>query len=346
MQAQLLSRRQALFTGVSSTLAWLSSHSTSQAAESSLIRYENPQRYAIEHQAIVTNGNAQLQSLEVWLPVPKEYPEQSVGKVSIEPKARILSNTTGPASVAQFLLVSKLPGPGQTRTVKVSYPIEAKEINTDAKQLMNYPFKPYRKSKYYLHFTRAEKCIETNHPKILEQAKKLQGSRRSAVRIAKDAYEWVLDQTRYQLIDGLGGAAYCLEKKHGECGDYSSLFVALCRAAGVPARPVVGMWANQTNGWHVWAEFQLPTGEWIPVDGSIGDQSDRKRTKYFGNLDNQRVALTKAYNLKLRGVRTGHSEVAFLQIGQWWWTGRDLGRPPKTKFHVVGKTLTNSSRRQ
>ena len=152
----------------------------------------------------------------------------------------------------------------------------------------------------------------------------------------------MLDRTSYKLIGGLGGAAYCLRKGHGECGDYSALFVALCRAAGIPARPVTGFWANKTNSWHVWAEFMLPTGEWIPVDCSLGDQNEKNRDYYFGSLDNRRVALCKTYDVALPEARVGRKEIDFLQVGAWWWHASRTGKRPTAKFTVHGRPAPTS----
>jgi transglutaminase-like putative cysteine protease len=65
-----------------------------------------------------------------------------------------------------------------------------------------------------------------------------------------------------------------VKRGHAECRGYSMLFTALCRAAGVPARPVWGVirippTPNQPKGnfaSHNWAEVYFPGSGWIPVD--------------------------------------------------------------------------------
>jgi hypothetical protein len=65
-----------------------------------------------------------------------------------------------------------------------------------------------------------------------------------------------------------------LDRGSAECRGYTMLFVGLCRAAGVPCRPVWGLKrisadARQPKGnfgSHNWAEVYFPGSGWIPVD--------------------------------------------------------------------------------
>jgi tetratricopeptide (TPR) repeat protein len=61
-----------------------------------------------------------------------------------------------------------------------------------------------------------------------------------------------------------------LERGHAECRGYTVLFVALCRAAGVPARPVWGVallpGGKPDYASHNWAEVYVTGVGWVPVD--------------------------------------------------------------------------------
>ncbi|MGE5469394.1 MAG: transglutaminase-like domain-containing protein [Bacteroidota bacterium] len=104
---------------------------------------------------------------------------------------------------------------------------------------------------------------------------------------AKAVYDWVIDNAIYdpslpacgtgdvrrQLISGLYG---------GRSADINGLFVAICRAIGIPARCVYGLRVgpsrlfrslgltsdDATHSQHVRAEFYVPGYGWIPVDPS------------------------------------------------------------------------------
>jgi transglutaminase-like putative cysteine protease len=116
------------------------------------------------------------------------------------------------------------------------------------------------------------------------------------------------------------------------------LFVALCRAGGVPARPVAGCWALGENQWHCWAEFLLPGVGWIPVDPTVGDRGPAERRFSFGNLDNNRVALAKTFNLSA-DTTDGSRDLGFVQVGTWWWypAPDSTGSEMTVEHHFVGK---------
>jgi transglutaminase-like putative cysteine protease len=71
---------------------------------------------------------------------------------------------------------------------------------------------------------------------------------------------------------GTGEVCVLLQNLHGKCVDFSSVFVALSRTAGVPAREILGTRISKngdiTGAYHCRAEFYLPNYGWVPVDPS------------------------------------------------------------------------------
>ena len=131
----------------------------------------------------------------------------------------------------------------------------------------------------------------------------------------------------------------CLSLGKADCGSYTALFVALCRAGGVPARPVAGCWAQGENQWHCWAEFFIPDVGWIPVDPSAGDRGTKQRAYYFGNLDSNRVSLAKTFNLTV-DTTEGSTDLGFAQVGTWWWypAPGSTGSQMTVQHYLLGKT--------
>ncbi len=91
---------------------------------------------------------------------------------------------------------------------------------------------------------------------------------------------WMKRHVRYKFEGkGVWGLDYksaddVLERGYAECRGYSVAFAALCRATGVPARPVWGLEIlpptksapKGDHGSHNWAEVYLGGVGWVPVD--------------------------------------------------------------------------------
>lgn len=104
---------------------------------------------------------------------------------------------------------------------------------------------------------------------------------------AKAIYDWVVDNAIYdpELPAGSGGDVrkqFELRRFGGRSLEINGLFVALCRAIGIPARCVHGLRLgpsrlfgklglsndDATRAQHCRAEFYIPGYGWIPVDAS------------------------------------------------------------------------------
>ncbi len=71
---------------------------------------------------------------------------------------------------------------------------------------------------------------------------------------------------------GIGDVETLLKNLNGKCADISSVFVALSRSVGVPAREIYGTRISKegdiSGAYHCRAEFYLPGYGWVPVDPS------------------------------------------------------------------------------
>ncbi len=118
-------------------------------------------------------------------------------------------------------------------------------------------------------FLRAENHIESNSPEVLGLAKKLKAW--NTLTTAQNIFRWVSENIRYAGFHAADrGALYALRKREGDCTEFMSLFVALCRANGIPARGVGGYVCSgdtivKAGDYHNWAEFYWD-GTWHPVD--------------------------------------------------------------------------------
>ena len=146
-------------------------------------------------------------------------------------------------------------------------------------------FRFYTKSEPFLNLT----------PHIREMAAKIVGGETNPYRKASLIFNWVHEKMTYFYPPPKRGASAALASLKGDCGQYADLFVALCRAAGVPARFVGGFQANKKPqlGFHAWAEFYLPGIGWLPADAT----HDRSQ---FAHLDNRRLVASVGTNIFLK----------------------------------------------
>jgi transglutaminase-like putative cysteine protease len=73
-------------------------------------------------------------------------------------------------------------------------------------------------------------------------------------------------------VPAFSNALEALHTGRGDCTEFSVLFVALARAAHIPARVAVGVayWPpGEGFGWHAWAEIYA-NGRWLSVDPTWG----------------------------------------------------------------------------
>ena len=287
------------------------------------LEFVNPVTYEITQRITVTNHDVSaLDLLELNLPIPLDWPEQDVGQLTItgDRPFRLLDDDESGMIVRSLYRGSEaLPGPKETRLLAVAYHVTRKEIRTDAQVLASRAYEPYdEQSQLYRLNTRSEKLIEADAREIMTLAETLKVRTEGPYHFAREAYDYVIEHTEYVSPSPSHGARECLAKGRADCGSYTALFVALCRAGGVPARAVAGSWATGENQWHCWAEFLLPGVGWVPVDPSAGERSPRERAYYFGNLDNNRVSLAKTFNLTVKATK-GSTDLGFVQVGTWWW---------------------------
>jgi transglutaminase-like putative cysteine protease len=118
------------------------------------------------------------------------------------------------------------------------------------------PTIPYDEAGHYLEHTR---LTLPNLP-IRVIARELQEEAVTALDLAQRINRWVYGMMRYKsgITSVATTAGEALELGQGMCQDYSHLMIAICRAAGLPARYVSGHLLGE-GGSHAWVEVFLQT---------------------------------------------------------------------------------------
>lgn len=191
-------------------------------------------------------------------------------------------------------------------TLKVSFQAVLAKDKNEIKKLIS--AKPQVVSRHLSRFIKDEAYLEQT-PQVRQLARQLTEGKRDATDKVQAIYEFVKNSFHYQYpVVHRGVKNLDLTKPQGDCGEYSALFVALCRAVGVPARNVSGFAVfprNRHATEHGWAEVYLKPLGWTTVDtmfASLERNPVAARNKYFMQQSDYRLVLSRGFNLPLRPV--------------------------------------------
>jgi len=125
--------------------------------------------------------------------------------------------------------------------------------------------------------------------------------------IARALYDRVETHMRYDKTGegwGRGDVLWACDSQHGNCSDFHSIFIALCRDLSVPAKFEIGFplpddkHKGEIAGYHCWAKF-LDGKRWVGVDISEADKHPERKEFFFGNLPPDRVMFSTERDLEL-----------------------------------------------
>lgn len=147
-------------------------------------------------------------------------------------------------------------------------------------------------------FLRPSPYIESSKRELKEIAKGLPiDEGLPAWEQVEEIYKWVRDKLEYKFDPTIHTCLEAMKNGHGDCEELSSLFIAMCRARGIPAR-AVWVSADRVGGvTHTYPEFYLEDadgkGRWLPCQAA-GDYQ-------FGEMADARLILQKGDRFKLPG---------------------------------------------
>jgi len=190
---------------------------------------------------------------------------------------------------------------------------------------------------------------------------------------ARAIYDWVVENMRYDPNlrgCGQGDPKAILESGNlsGRSADFSALFVALCRASGIPAREQFGIrvdnselfkslgaYGDVSRGQHCRAEFFVAGAGWVPVNPSdvrravemeslpLSDPKIAKlRDRLFGTWEMNWFAFGYGDEVKLPGSSNG--AVPFFAFPQAELAGkkRDSMDPVTFAYRIESRELVGT----
>ena len=262
-----------------------------EPASDSSPRYSSTQTVYYEL-GLKIKSNGRASGITGTVPLPIDWPEQSVSVVK-EIKTgnlRDFSYKDLTKETRQLVLKANRLAPGELAQGTVLLKIEKKNL-LPPKQVSGLSFadKIPGRVKAYL---KPSPYIESKHKRIKEVAQSIERSEESAWQHVEQIYKWVRDNIRYEFDTKIHSCVAALDAGHGDCEELSSLFIAICRAKGIPARAV---WIPS----HTYPEFYLVDengeGYWFPCQAA--------GTYEFGGMTERRPVLQKGDRFKVPGNR-------------------------------------------
>ncbi len=232
-------------------------------------------------------------------PVPMDWPEQKVTVESqtVDPLVTAWKvRDTAPGVKEVVLQMARIPA-GSRAELTLNLKIERSRIlppdNTDEFVI------PKRLSRELRMYMGNSPFIDASNARIRSASKELAArSVENDWNRIEQIYDYVREKVEYVEGD-LKSASQALRDGSGDCEEMTSLFVALCRNANVPARMV---WIPD----HCYPEFYLENsngeGHWFPCQAA--------GTRQFGRMDEYRPVLQKGDRFKVPEKRTPQRYVA------------------------------------
>lgn len=227
----------------------------------------------------------------MWLPLPETDAFQTVEVLSIDApgERRVIHDRDGDNRVL-FLELGPEDSGG---IVQVRFHVQRRE--KAAYETAGPPADPHLDP---------ERLVPANE-EFAAIAREVVAGRKQKLVSARALYDHVIDRMAYMKYGdgwGRGDAVYACDARTGNCTDFHSYFIALARAAGIPARFAIGAGIPSErdeggiDGYHCWAEFYAD-GKWWPVDISEGDKYSGLATYYFGHHPANRFELSRGRDL-------------------------------------------------
>ena len=221
--------------------------------------YLEPRPYELSI-GVELQGQGDALQIRASTPVPLPHEEQQVEDVRIETEGCEASIQKVGEGAAQLLLAAPSIRRGQRISAIAHYKLTLKKQYLGHQRdhfTEQQPEPPTAVRKLYLGDSPG---IQTRAPEVRKLHAELSSQLTHPWELAEVFQKWVHQEIEARQGNFIG-VVNALKRRYGDCEEKAAVFVALCRASGIPARLV---WVPNHN----WAEFYLTDregrGHWIP----------------------------------------------------------------------------------
>lgn len=278
---------------------------------------------------------AGAKSVRVWMALPQEDASQQVSGLHINCP---VTNRITKDSEGNSILYAEASSPAQgVFTIATSFDILRSEDRHQVNEEKTRPLNEAEQKTFAKELSGNANVVLSQE--VRDLSAHILAGEKNPVAAARKLYDWTLKNIDFWIKtpanhapSPMGSSDYCLANKTGNANDFASLYAALARSAGIPARILYGsLLVPGADGTDIdkssncWVEVYAPQLGWIPIDVAeadifVGDfnltrENDTlvrsvtaasyhgpdplKVQYYFGNLEERRVLWSVGRDLEL-----------------------------------------------
>ena len=242
-------------------------------------------RFKFSYDVAINDIPAGAKKVTVFIPVPQSFDHQNIENLAIEspyPYEIISDPEYGDLAAkitAENPRVHKFD-------VHMEFTVDRQTVSTlDGRYRNEDPLSDKMRKRYLS----PDRLVPLGGP-VLDACRGVVNDGDTDLDKCRSIYDYVVSTMTYDKSGtgwGRGDVLYACDAHAGNCTDFHSLFIAMARASGIPARFVIGFPVSDTatqgeiNGYHCWAEFYTDELGWVPVDASEAGKNPAKKEFFF-----------------------------------------------------------------
>ena len=214
---------------------------------------------------------------------PYEDFDQKVLGLDVNPEAKLENNAmlftwNNPPMIINFGYDAKIKTGSHIVKIKEKIKFPLSDVPEEVKQ-----------------FTKPSEIIDSDDEDVIGFASEIAEGEDDLYAVVHKAAEWTKNNIKYDLstltAEVSQKASWVIDNRQGVCDELTSLFIAMLRSLGIPAKFVSGVaYTNsplfpENWGSHGWAEVYFPGYGWVPYDVTYGQ---------FGYIDPTHVKLKES----------------------------------------------------
>jgi transglutaminase-like putative cysteine protease len=300
----------------------------------------------VRHQVSVKDLPSDAKRVRVWFWMPEDTAEQTVLDFRIVEAPEGTRITRDPTYGRAWIHADVVADAAKPPRIVTEFRLRRREVRGLADASKASPLAAEHRRAFARELRVDEVHMEVT-PAIFLLADELCGAETNPVLQARRCFDYVIGRSDHYSQLGpspkgrcLGDAMECLAGTGDCCTDQHALFIALCRARGIPCRLIYGSRLNLQNegadydpGYRCWPRFFAPGVGWIPVDVSSADATkDGDGDRWFGGLDDRRIEWAEGRDFDLEprsAVKPDLVIRAWVEVDGKVHQGDVSGTPPK-----------------